>query len=70
MQKLKVSNSSFYNYGKTGFKLGDKIAGIANYTVFSNNKFYAQPGISFLNRFETKCNADAGGNRFQQLTGK
>ena len=70
MQKLKISNSSFYNYGKIGFKLGDKIAGIANHTVFYNNKFYAQPGISFLNGFEAKCNADAGGNKFQQLTGK
>lgn len=64
MQKLRVSNSSFFSYGKTGFKLGDKIAGIAAHTVFYNNKFYAQPGINFLNGFDSKCNADAGKNEF------
>lgn len=69
-QKIKVSNSIFYNEGKEAFKLANKIAGIAHYTVFFNNKFFSRPGVSFLNGFEAKCNADAGGNKFYQITGK
>ena len=70
IQILRVSNSVFYNYCETGFKLSEKIAGIAGHTVFYNNKFYSQPGVSFLNGFETKCNADAGRNLFYPMKDK
>ena len=70
MQKIKVSNCSFYNYTKTGFKLGDKVAGIGRHTVFYNNSFYSQPGINFLNGFNDNCNADAGKNQFKDISEK
>ena len=70
MQKIKLTNSSFYNYAKTGFKLGDKIAGIGRHAVFYNNTFYSQPGINFLNGFNENCNADAGKNQFKHITEK
>ncbi len=69
-QKLKVSNCTFYNYCKTGFKLSEAVAGMAGYTVFYNNKFYAQRGVIFRNGFESNCNADAGNNVFLPITVK
>jgi len=70
VQKIKLTNSSFYNHAKTGFKLGDKIAGIGRHAVFYNNTFYSQPGINFLNGFNENCNADAGKNQFKHITEK
>ena len=64
IQMLYVSNSSFYNYCEGGFKLSEKIAGIASYTIFFNNSFYARPGISFQNGFNAGCHADGGKNKF------
>lgn len=63
-QKVKVSNCLFYNYSNSGSQLGDKIAGIANHTVFYYNKFYTVPAFRFINGFELACNADAGNNIF------
>jgi len=70
VQKINISNSTFYNYCKTGFKLGEHIAGIGRHTVFKNNKFYAATGISFLNGFNENCNADAGKNQFFPVSKK
>jgi hypothetical protein len=69
-QKIKVSNCSFYNYSVGEFRLAKNIAGIASYTVFYNNKFYALPGISFQNGFNNNCNADAGENKFYAVPKK
>lgn len=69
-QKLVVKNSRFYNYGKSGFKLADKIAGIARQTVFYNNIFYLQTGVSFLNESNTNCRADSGKNQFLSISDK
>jgi len=62
-----VSNCIFYNYCETGFKLSEKVAGIASHTIFYNNKFYAKPGVKFLNGFDANCHADAGKNEFSIL---
>ena len=69
-KKLVVKNSRFYNYGKSGFKLADKIAGIARQTVFYNNIFYLQTGVSFLNESNTNCRADSGKNQFLSISDK
>lgn len=63
-QKNKVSNCSFYNYAESGFKIAEKVAGMAYHTIFYNNSFYSRPGIRFQNAFEANCNADAGKNQF------
>lgn len=69
-EKLKVSNSSFFNYGKTGFKLAENIAGIGRGTIFYNNKFYSQPGIRFSNQSTPTCNTDGGKNEFLRIKDK
>lgn len=63
-QKIQVNNSMFYNYGKSGFKLADKIAGIGRQTVFYNNTFYSQQSVQFLNESNTNCQADGGKNQY------
>ncbi|MEP7163340.1 MAG: right-handed parallel beta-helix repeat-containing protein [Ferruginibacter sp.] len=63
-EMLRVSNSSFYNYCKTGIKLNGKVAGNAGHTVFYNNRFYARPGVSYQNGFSGDCHADGGKNKF------
>ena len=63
-EMLRVSNSSFYNYARGGFKLSEKVAGIAAHCIFYNNRFYNRPGVSFQNGFNGNCNADAGKNKF------
>lgn len=63
-QKIRVLNSTFINYCRSGFKLSESVAGIAGFTVFYNNSFYTQPGVTFTNRFNDNCNADAGRNNF------
>lgn len=63
-QMLQVSNSSFYNYCDKGFKISEKVAGIAGHCIFYNNSFYARPGVLFQNGFNGECNADAGKNKF------
>ena len=63
-QMIHVSNSTFYNYCEKGFKLSEKVAGIAGHTIFYNNRFYARQGVSFQNRFDGDCHADAGKNKF------
>lgn len=69
-QKIQVNNSMFYNYGKSGFKLADKIAGIGRQTVFYNNTFCSQPGVQFLNESNTNCQADGGKNRYLPVSVK
>lgn len=61
-QKIRISNSVFYNYCKTAFKLGGNNAGIGRHTYFYNNKFYKQSSAVFENGFNAGCNADAGRN--------
>ena len=68
LKKLQVKNSMFYNYGKNGFKLADKIAGIGRQTRFYNNTFYSQPGVQFLNESNANCQADMGDNRYLPVT--
>ena len=68
LKKLQVKNSMFYNYGKNGFKLADKIAGIGRQTRFYNNTFYSQPGVQFLNESNANCQADMGNNRYLPVT--
>ena len=65
---LHVSNSSFYNYCQSGFKISEKAAGIAGHTIFYNNRFYGGPTVNFQNGFNGNCNADGGKNQFFQLT--
>ncbi len=68
-EMLHVSNCTFYNYCKKGFKLSDKVAGMAGHTTFYNNRFYAKPGVSFQNGFNGDCHADAGKNKFYKMPG-
>ena len=68
-EMLHVSNSSFYNYCGSGFKLTEKVAGTAGHTIFYNNRFYARQGVSFQNGFSGNCNADAGKNKFYKVSG-
>ncbi len=63
-EMLHVSNSSFYNYCESGFKLTEKVSGTAGHTIFYNNRFYTRPGVSFQNGFGGDCHADAGKNQF------
>ena len=58
----------FYNYGISGFKLADKIAGIGRQTVFYNNTFYSQPGVKFLNESNANCQADGGKNQYLRVS--
>ncbi len=69
-EKIKVSNSSFYNYAKEGLKISPGIAGMAGFTAFYNNRFYALKGTRFQNGFEQNCNADAGKNQFYEAIKK
>jgi len=69
IQMNHVSNSSFYNYCRSGFKLSEKTAGAAGHTIFYNNRFYSHPNIIFRNGFDGKCNADGGKNQFFQVAG-
>ncbi len=68
--KLRFTNNNIYNYCDTGFRLAEKVAGMAGYTVFYNNKFFALPGVSFQNWFNANCFADAGKNVFTTINKK
>ena len=69
-EKINVRNCTFYNYAKDELKLAKNIAGMAGCSVFFNNRFYSLPGVIYQNLFESKCNADAGKNKFYTLPGK
>ncbi|MEO6488848.1 MAG: right-handed parallel beta-helix repeat-containing protein [Ferruginibacter sp.] len=66
-QKIRISNNRFYSYANE-IKLAPNTAGIAGHTVFNNNRFYALPGVVFQNGFNGNCNADAGGNKFYEIS--